>query len=129
MNSELTKPRLLFSSLTSGLVIGMLQVALAISLAALIFSGSLAIFVPLAIGYALLSGIIGGVVIALFTSLPGVVGGTQDAPAAIMALISVAVAGSMPATATAEEIFITVVVTLAITTLLTGLVYLGTGYF
>jgi sulfate permease, SulP family len=129
MNSELTKPRLLFSSLTSGLVIGMLQVALAISLAALIFSGSLAIFVPLAIGYALLSGIIGGVVIALFTSLPGVVGGTQDAPAAIMALISVAVAGSMPATATAEEIFITVVVTLAISTLLTGLVYLGTGYF
>ncbi len=129
MKSERLKPRYVLSSLTSGLIIGMLQVAMAISLAALIFSGSLATFVPFAIGYALLSAIIGGVIIALYTSLPGIVGGTQDAPAAIMALISVAVAGSMPATATAEETFITVIATIAITTLLTGLFYLGTGYF
>lgn len=125
----LRNPQFIIPSLTSGLVIGLLEVALAISFAAFIFTGSLAPFVPYAIGFALASAIICGTIVALFASWAGFVGGNQDVPAAIMALMSVAIAESMPATATAEETFLTVVVAIAISTLLTGLFFLGTGYF
>ncbi len=116
-------------SFSSGLVIGILEVALAISFAALIFSGPLAAYVPFGIGYALAGAIIGGALIALFTSLPGLIGGNQDVPAAIMALMSVAIVEMMPVSATTEEAFITVTVAIALTTLLTGLFFLATGYF
>ncbi len=129
MSSEQSTARRLIPSITSGVVIGVLEVALAISFAALIFAGSLAPFVPYGIGYALVGAIIGGAIVALFTSWPGFVGGNQDVPAAIIALMSAAIAGLMPASSTAEETFITVVVTIAITTLVTGLFFLGTGYF
>jgi SulP family sulfate permease len=116
-------------SLTAGFVVGMLQVALAISFAALIFAGSLAPFLSQGIGYALVSSMIVGAIIALFASWPGFVGGNQDVPAAIMALMASTIAGSMPAMATADQTFVTVIVTIAITALLTGLFFLGTGYF
>lgn len=119
----------LIPSLTSGLVIGILEVALAISFAALIFSGSLTPYVSSGIGYVLVGAIIGGTIIALFTSWPGFVGGNQDVPAAIFALMASAIVGLMPASATAEQTFITVVVTIALTTFITGLFLLGAGYF
>ena len=58
----LRNPQFIIPSLTSGLVIGLLEVALAISFAAFIFTGSLAPFVPYAIGFALASAIICGTI-------------------------------------------------------------------
>ena len=119
----------LVPSLTAGLVIGLLEVATAISFAALIFNGALAPFASYGIGYAIIGAIIGCTVIALFTSWPGFVGGNQDVSAAITALMVASLIGAMPASATAEHIFITAVVAIALTTMLTGLFLLATGHF
>jgi SulP family sulfate permease len=119
----------LIASLTSGLIIGILEVALAISFAALIFSGPLSQFLSNGIGYALAGAIISGTIIALFTSWPGFVGGNQEGPAAIVALMAATISELMPISGTAEETFITIVVTIAITTSVTGVLLLAMGYF
>ena len=74
LRQELRLERL-FPSLTSGLVVGIAEVIVAISFAALIFSGDLSPFVSDGIGLALFGIIITSVFIALMTSLPGTVSG------------------------------------------------------
>jgi SulP family sulfate permease len=117
-------PERLLLSLTSGLVVGIAEVIVAISFAALIFSGDLSAFISDGIGLALFGIVITSVFIALMTSLPGTVSGSQDAPVAIMAVVA-----AMPAAASSEEAFTTVVAFIAISTFLTGIVLLGLGYF
>ncbi len=119
----------LLPGLTSGLVVGLVEVITAISFAALIYAGELSNFVAYGIGFALIGAIITGVIVALKTSLPGTVSGNQDAPAAIMAVMAAAMVASMPANITGVESFYTVVVAVALATLLCGLFFLGLGYF
>ena len=119
----------LLTGLTSGLVVGVIEVIFAISFAALIFAGQLSIFTPTAIGLALVGAIITGIVIAILTTLPGIVSGVQDAPAAILAITSASIVASMPIGSTDLEIFITVVAVIALTTILCGVFFLGMGYF
>lgn len=116
-------------SLTAGFIIGLIEIILAVSFAALIFSGELAPYVVNGIGLGLIGATVGGIVIALHSSIRGVVGGNQDAPAAILAISSAAIVSGMSGGATLQEKFSTVVITIAITTLLTGLVFVGLGYF
>jgi SulP family sulfate permease len=119
----------LFPGFTSGLVVGVVQIIYAISFTALIYAGELSNFVAYGIGFALISASITGVVVALVTSLPGTVAGNQDAPAAILAVMSATIVASMPGNATGLETFITVAVAIALSTLLCGLFLLGLGYF
>ena len=123
------QPGRLIPIITSGLVVAIFEVIAAASMAALIFSGDLAGYVASGIGLALFGGIVTGAAVALLGSLPGTVGGVQDAPAAIMAVVAAAIAASMPSGATADETFMTVVAAIAITALLTGVCLLGLGYF
>lgn len=115
----------LVPGLTSGLVVGLVEVIIAISFATLIFAGELSSFLPNGIGFALIGAIITGVVVALMTSLPGTVSGIQDAPAAILAVMSAAIVTSMPSDASGLETFITIVVAIALTTILCGIFMLG----
>ncbi|MFC1997809.1 SulP family inorganic anion transporter [Chloroflexota bacterium] len=119
----------LVPGLTSGLVVGLVEVIIAISFAALIFAGELSGFVVNGIGFALLGAIITGVSVALMAAIPGTVSGNQDAPAAILAVMAAAIIAAMPADATGLETFSTVIITIALTTLLCGLFFLGLGYF
>lgn len=125
---DLRSERLL-SGLTSGLVVGVIEVMIAISFAALIFAGQLSSFTPSGIGLALVGAIITGIVIAILTTLPGTVSGIQDAPAAILAVTSASIVTSMPTGATDLETFITVVAVIVLTTILCGFFLLGLGYF
>lgn len=125
---DLQSERLL-SGLTSGLVVGVIEVMIAISFAALIFAGQLSSFTPSGIGLALVGAIITGIVIAILTTLPGTVSGIQDAPAAILAVTSASIVTSMPTGATDLETFITVVAVIVLTTILCGFFLLGLGYF
>ena len=122
-------PHRLLPSLTSGFMVGLLNVVLSLSFAALIFSGELSGFVANGIGLALFSGIVTGVLIALFSSFPGMVGSNQSVPAVIMAIVAVSVATTMPPGASSREMFITAVTAIALTTLITGLFFLGLGHF
>ena len=120
-------PSRLLPSLTAGLVAGIITVMVEISFAALIFSGDLSGFVSSGIGLMLFGAVVIGVVVALTSSHPGIVAAPKDIPAAILALVAAAVASSMAATSTPEEIFSTVVVAIALTSLLTGIFFMALG--
>ena len=68
-------------NLLAGLVVGMVVVIVALSFAALVFSGDLARFVPNGIGLALYTAVVVGLVVALSSSFPGMVATPQDSPA------------------------------------------------
>jgi len=119
----------LLPGFTSGLVVGLIEVILAISFAALIFAGELSGYVSNGIGIALIGAIITGVAVALITSLPGTVAGNQDAPSAILAVMAAGIVASMPGGVSGIETFATVVVAIALTTLLSGIFFLSLGYF
>ena len=114
---------------TAGFVVGVLEIILAVSFGTLVFSSALPGFVPQGIALSILGMALSGVVIALFTSLQGIVGGSQSAPAVIMAVTVAGVVTTMPADATPDETFVTVVVAIALTTALTGLFLFGLGFF
>lgn len=122
-------PSRLLPSLVAGLVAGIITVIIAISLAALIFSGDLSGFVSRGIGLMLFGAVVIGIVISVTSSYPGVVAAPQDVPAVILALVAASIAGSMPVTATSDETFLTIVATIAITSLITGLLFWALGYF
>lgn len=119
----------LLPGFTSGLVVGLIEVILAISFAALIFAGELSGYVSIGIGIALIGAIITGVAVALITSLPGTVAGNQDAPSAILAVMAAGIVVSMPDGVIGIETFATVVVAIALTTFLCGIFFLSLGYF
>jgi SulP family sulfate permease len=117
-------------NLTAGLVIGMTAIFFQTSLAALIFSGELAAFLADGIGIILFGGLALAVAVTLFGSLPGTMPSVQDSPAAIFALATAAIASQMlAASAAPEQIYITVVASLALTTMGTGLLYMVVGRF
>jgi SulP family sulfate permease len=120
-------PRRLLPILTSGLIAGLLEIALATSFAALIFAGELSSYVPMGIGLALMGATLSMTLLALFTSLPGSVGGIQDVPAAFMAVVVAAIVTAMPAGATSEETYVTAVAAIALTTLLAAVVFVVLG--
>src|SRR5512133_3218379 len=92
-----------------GLVLGAIDLPTVISFAILIYSGELASFAGAGIGMILFGGLIIQLIIALTGSMPGIIGGPQDSPAAILSLMAVAILTQIPA-ASAETKFITVAV-------------------
>ena len=119
----------LWTGVTTGLVIGVLQVFLAVAYAALIFSGDLAEHLPRGIGLALLGTTLTGLVIAAFASLPGTIGGSQNVPVAIMAVMASTIATGLPGGGSSLEGFSTVIVAIALATLATGVFFWGLGRF
>lgn len=122
------QPKKLFPSLTAGLIVGITDVSLEISLAALIFSGVLAPFVGQGIGFILFGAFLVLLIGAITSPIPGTMNVPQDTPAAILALVAAGVAGNMSG-APLENTFTTVVVAIIVTSLLTGLVFLIFGRF
>ncbi|MBK7454636.1 MAG: hypothetical protein IPJ46_13245 [Anaerolineales bacterium] len=106
----------------AGLVIGVVDVIYAISLAALIFAGDISSFVANGIGLILLGWLPPLLVINLFSSYKGNFTSGQDAPAAILAVMAAGIMQGM-SSSSAQEKFITVVAASILTTVLTGLVY------
>jgi SulP family sulfate permease len=108
-----------------GLVLGALEVVLAISLAAPIFGGRLSAHLEAGIGLALLSAVVVTVVVAFRSSLPGAMGSVQDSTAAVLALTAAGIAAEVPATG--EERFLAVVVAIGLTTVATGVFLYALG--
>ncbi len=120
------RPDRLIPVLLGGLLIGILQIALATSFAALIFSGELAPHLSRGIGMGLFSTAVGITITSLLTSYPAIQSGNQDAPAAI---VSVMAAGITAMVVGGEARLATVIIATALTTLITGLFLLGLGTF
>src|SRR6266498_1150189 len=114
-------------SLTAGAVAGLLDLAVLVSLAALIFSGQLAGFVSNGIGLLLVGTCLLNIVLALLSSHPAMVGTVQDAPAVVVALIAASIAVAVPAGTGRDALYATVVAAIVLTTLATGATFLLLG--
>jgi SulP family sulfate permease len=124
---EELSPRNVIPTLTAGVVIGVLEVVVASSFAALIFSGDASVHVPSAIGLTLFGAIAIMTVVGILTSLPPTVASVQDTTAAVLALIAVSITAEMPPES--HETFLTVVAAVAVSSLLAGTFFLVLGRF
>jgi sulfate permease, SulP family len=115
--------------LIAGAIIGLIDLGVLLSLAALIFSGPLAGFVSNGIGLILIGTCVIDVVLALLSSRPAVVATVQDAPAAIVALIAANIAVRLPIGTADVALYATVIAAIAVTTLITGATFLLLGQF
>lgn len=120
-------PNRLLSSLTVGLVNGAIGVIISISYAALIFSGNLSSYVSAGVGIVLFSATVIRTVVALMSSFSSMAGDIDELPSVILALIAASIVDSMPASASPEEILLTILSAIALTSLLTGAFLLALG--
>jgi len=127
LQNELKSERLL-PGLTSGVLMGFTEVIFALSLGSLIFSGELAPYLPYGIGIALVTAALMVIGTSLTSSVPGVIGSTQDSPSVILAVIAAGLVGTLSAAGVADKLT-TVLVAIAAATLLTGLFFLALGFF
>lgn len=123
------RPRDLLPNLMAGLIIGVLVIIFSVSLASLVFAGPLAPFMPFGIVLTLFGAMLIGLVITLFSSFSGTIAAPQEAPAAILALIAASIFNTMPTGATEAETFFTVMAAIALSSVLTGLLFLVLGYY
>ena len=123
------QPRRLIPALTAGLIVCVIAVIVSSAFATLIFSGELSSHVSTGVNLMLFASIVIGGFVALTSSLPGLVTGLQDSALPILAIVSTTIVKTMPSTATSQETFFTVVAAIALSTILTGIVFFGLGYF
>ncbi|MEM8502275.1 MAG: SulP family inorganic anion transporter [Cyanobacteria bacterium P01_D01_bin.1] len=109
------------STLSVGITAGILGVLFDISFAALIFSNSLSDYLSAGIGLVLFSAAAARIMVAIMSSFPGTVSDLAAIPTAILSWSTGMVVRELPPTASPEAMLVTVVVSIAFTSLLTGL--------
>jgi sulfate permease, SulP family len=115
------------ATLTAGAVIGVVEVVLAVSFAALVFGGYLEQFLPDGIGLYLVAASLTLAILAWRGGARGVVGSVQDAAAAVLAIV--ATNAALNAFGSSDRAFLTVVAATVVVTLLTSLTFLLLGTF
>jgi SulP family sulfate permease len=116
----------LLPGLTAGLVIGFLYIIIAVSLASLIFSGPLDVYLPRGVAIALTTTTVGIIFVALFSSVEVAIAGLQDNPSVLM---SVAVASLAATLGSSPQLLSSLIALIVITTVLAGGFLLLVGYF
>jgi sulfate permease, SulP family len=117
-------PSSLIPVLTAAVVVGVVEVVIAISFAALIFSGPLAGHVSAGIGLSLFAAAVFLLLISLLSSQPGTIGSVQDASAAVLALVAASIAAGVP---DEETRFYTAVLAIGLTSVIAGGLYFVLG--
>jgi sulfate permease, SulP family len=123
------QPERLLAGLNMGFITGTFAVILAISFAALIFSGELSGQVAFAIRLALLGAIFVSLLVTLTSSHSSTIAVNQDATTALMAVVAAGALATAPAGLTPDQRFFTILMLVLTTTLLTGLTFLLFGRF
>lgn len=123
---EMLQPQILITSGTAGIVTGTIGVIRAISYASLIFSGALAIHLPVGLGLTVFSTAVTLVIVALTSTLPGMIATPLTAPTVILAMIAAGISTELQGEP-AAEVRATVVIMIAISALLTGALLLCLG--
>ena len=115
------------TSLFTAFFIFILEIIFVLAFTALIYSGELTSQIPRALGFIILGDAILCGIAAFFSSNPGAIGVEQDAPGAMLAVITAGIVATLSGAATQQ--FATVTLLIVSTTLLTGLLLLTLGYF
>lgn len=118
-------PKAIARTISSGIVLALVNALLATALISLIFTGELEEALPVGISHALLASGVIGLIIAFGSSFPGLYAGVQDASAAIIGLSAAALAGVVAGSVAIN----TAVAMMAVTSLATGVALLLIGYF
>lgn len=118
----------LLPAIVAGVLSGLVILLGAVSQAALVYSGPLEGGLSMGIGAALFAATITAVVLALGSSLKGMIGFPQGVPIAILALMASGIATSM-GRATGAEMAVTVVAAVGLATAVGGLVFWLLGHF
>ncbi|NBD32748.1 MAG: STAS domain-containing protein [Cyanobacteria bacterium] len=121
------QPQNLLPSLSAGLVTGIIAVIRGISYAALIFAGSLSGYLSTGIGMAIFSNAAMGIVVALLAPFPGIIATPLAAPTAVLAALASAIATRMNGSFPPQDILLTVIAAIIISTVLSGLLLLLLG--
>ncbi len=121
--------RQFISSITAGLVIGLIVVVLSVTLATLVFTGEMSPYITRGIGIFVFSGFVMLLVAAFFGSLPGTVIGPQDGPAALLAVTAGGIAGALAGSAAPETVFSTTMAGVILSSIITGAILLLIGQF
>jgi SulP family sulfate permease len=125
---NLVQPANLLPSMTVGLANAVFISSVRISYAALIFSGVLRQFLPQGIEMILMGTLAICVVIALASSLEGMIGVPQDIPAALMALVAAGIASALK-DQSPEVIYSTAVGAIMLFSCLTAVLFIAMGWF
>jgi SulP family sulfate permease len=121
-------PEKLFPSLITSSVVAMMTMVLSVSFVALIFVRPISGFAGVGTNLMLLTAVIMGVFMAVFSSYAGTIAVPQDRVAPIVALMATLIIHQMPG-ASPEAIGITVLAAIATSTLLVGVVLLFLGAY
>lgn len=119
--AEAFSPSRVLPALSTGAVVGLIEVVVSMSFAVLVFGKPMASNLDRAIGLALFGGALNLALVSLLASLSGAVGGNQDVPAAILSLAVTGILAAMPPGAGETQTTATVMVGVMAATLLTGL--------
>lgn len=114
-------------TITVGLLLGVIEVVFATSLATLIFSGPAAHHLASGVGLTLFAAVATMTVIALLSGLPAMVGSVQDSTAPLFAVMAASIMRRLPEAA--EKEFLTLVLVIALTTVLAGVFFFVLGRF
>lgn len=118
-----------FYSLIYSLIPSILNIFFAVSIATFIFSGDLVRYLPAGIGIALFSAFIIGSILALGSSLRGVIAAPQESSAAIIYLMNASIASILLSSGSSSQILPTIVAGIVLCTILTGIFFFALGYF
>jgi sulfate permease, SulP family len=122
------EPARLLPSLTAGIVVGILTVIISVSFAALIFSGEMSEYLSPGIAIALITAVIAGGIISIFSTYAGTIAIPQAKVAPILALISASIITGM-AGQPKEVIFLTVVAAIFTASVFNGVLLTLMGKF
>ena len=117
----------LVSTLVLGVVVGITEVTVATSFAALIFAGPLAGNLAAGVGLSLLAATVTVAVLAVRSSGIGAVGTVQDITAVVVGVMAASVAARMPVAS--DERFLTLMLMIGLTSIVTGAVFWVVGRF
>ncbi len=133
INSAEQRPRfslqILLPNLVAGVVLGALEISIIVSCTAMIFSGQISGYLPQGVGIILFGTLILSLVVAALSSFVPSIAVPQDVPMAILAVITTTVTREMIGHAPPSIIFLTVVATMILTTMITGVAFWLMGHF
>ncbi len=115
------------TNIVARIVAGLVNVVFGASYAALIFSGPLSDYLPFGISSALVSASVLAIIVALTSSFSFAIGGPDSNASAFMAVIISGTTASLISAGSAQAVLPTVMMTLALGTIATGLVLLVGG--
>lgn len=128
MLADIFSPRIIPIFFTS-VVLGILIIILDVSFAAMIFSGELAPLAIRAVGLTLAGTFFICLISAFSSSFKGIVAKAQDAPTAVLSAMAVSVVASSGVESSPEIKFMTIAAILFLSSVVTGLFFLGVGKF